>query len=509
MSRPRHKREGRALQLLALYDTPNWKSEIVDILDTASGPVNFARASVIECENALNYWIQQEQKEAFPYEYKAVRKGAELSRKSSLWTLTPMMDIDGRLRVHGRLNNTSLEQEVKHPIILHRKCTLARLLALESHSTLCHGGVQMCTQYLRHKYWIVGVRILLRTIVRSCMPCTRYRQERANQFMADLPRIRLQPKPPFMHTGVDYAGPITLRQGRNIKTKGYIAVFVCMTFKAIHLELVSSLDAESFIAALSRFVSLRAGNVRHIYSDNGTNFVKANRELREAYEIWQDHAVMNHLAGHQIEWHFNVPLAPHHGGLWEAAVKSTKFHLRRVGGAHLFTFEELATLLAKIAACLNSRPLTPISSDPNDLTTLSPGHFLTGGAIVTPYEGFLGDFPMNRLSAWQRIQKLQQEFWDRFSQEYVTEQQTRNKWAKSYRSLEVGDLVFIRNETTPPCQWLMGRITQVFPGKDGKVRSCEVKTEKSTYVRPVTQLCLLPIDSADDDESETGLNSIE
>lgn len=225
--------------------------------------------------------------------------------------------------------------------------------------------------------------------------------------MADLPAVRLQAVPAFECTGVDYAGPITLKQSRNTTTKGYIAVFVCMVYKTVHLELVSSLDAGAFIAALTRFVNLRAGSVRHIYSENGTNFVKADRELREAVEIWKSHDVMAHLESQDIQWHFNVPSVLHHSGLCEAVVKSTKMHLKRMGGAHLFTFEELATLLAKIAACLNSRPLTPISNDPSDLRT--------------PYEGYLADGPTNRLSAWQKIQKLQQEFWIRYAQEYITE----------------------------------------------------------------------------------------
>lgn len=160
--------------------------------------------------------------------------------------------------------------------------------------------------------------------------------------------------------------------------------------------------------------------------------------------------------------------------------------------------------MAKIAACLNSRPLTPISSDPNDLETLTPGHFITGQNIVTPYEGYLADGPMNRLTAWQKIQKLQQEYWIRYSQEYITEQQNRNKWANLHDSFKIGDMVFIRNEVTPPSQWLMGRIIQVFPAKDGMVRSCEVRTEKSKFIRPITRLCLLPIDTPEDDASEAG-----
>lgn len=145
-----------------------------------------------------------------------------------------------------------------------------------------------------------------------------------------------------------------------------------------------------------------------------------------------------------------------------------------------------------------------MSSDPSDLQTLTPGHFLTGRPIVAPPEAHLADVPTNRLSAWQKIQKQQQEFWKRWSEEYITEQQKRNKWADPTRSLRVGDLVFIKNELMPPSQWLMGRVTQVFPGSDGKVRSCEVRTEKSTLVRPITKLCLLPIDAADDASSEAG-----
>lgn len=165
-----------------------------------------------------------------------------------------------------------------------------------------------------------------------------------------------------------------------------------------------------------------------------------------------------------------------------------------MGGAHLFTFEELATLLAKISACLNSRPLTPMSTDPKDLTTLTPGHFLTGQPIVTPYEALLVDGPMNRLSAWQKIQKIQQDFWVRWTQEYITEQQRRNKWADRQPSLRIGDLVLMKNDLTPPSQWLTARVVETHSGPDGLIRSCLVETSTSILSRPIDQLCLLPMD---------------
>lgn len=462
--------------------------------------------SVVEMENALCYWIRLSQDLMYPVEVHDIETKGRVRKGSPLWAYTPLVDANGLMRIYGRLNQTERTADQKRPIILHRKSTLALQLAGECHENLLHAGAGACAQYLRNKYWIPGIRILTRKVVHDCVTCTRYRERTVQQFMADLPAVRTTPAPAFRHTGVDYAGPITLKMSRNVTTKGYIAVFVCMVYKAVHLELVSRLDSDAFVAALTRFVNLRAGSVQHMYSDNGTNFVKANRELQEAVEIWQDHKVMNHLRSQSIEWHFNTPLAPHHGGLWEAAVKSVKYHLKRITGAHLFTFEEMATLLAKIAAVLNSRPLTPISSDPQDLSTLTPGHFLTGQNIVTPYEGYLVDAPMNRLTAWQKIQKLQQDFQNRWSEECMVEQQRRNKWAIPERSLQVGDLVFVRNELTPPCQWLMGRVLRTFPGPDGRVRTCDVKTERAEYTRPVTKLILLPIDNDVDNASEAGLS---
>lgn len=490
-----------------VYATDQWKSEVTREITYKGNAYNVRLPSLIECNGALLYWIRRSQKETFPLDYDVISKGLVVSKKSPLWMLTPQMNDDGVMRIYGRLNNSDLPEEVKHPIILHRTSPLARAIAIEAHETLEHGGVQACTQYLRHRYWIIGIRILLRGIVFKCVKCTRYRQQTANQFMADLPVSRLHPAPAFERTGVDYAGPITLKYQRNNPQKAWIAVFVCMRYKAVHLELVGTLETKSFIAALTRFVNLRAGCVKHMYSDNGTNFVGAARELREAADAWNDHRVAEYLTAQHIEWHFNTPFAPHHGGLWEAMVKSVKTHLRKMSGAHLFTFEEMATLLAKISACINSRPLTPISTDPSDLTALTPSHFISSRPIVSPLEEPLADVPLNRLNAWQKVTKLQQEFWNRWSQEYLTEQQRRNKWAGIYRSLKVGDLVLIKNELTPPSLWLMGRVIEVFVGPDGLVRSCRIQTMKSTYERPVTKLCLLQIGDDPPDTSETGFSA--
>ena len=177
-------------------------------------------------------------------------------------------------------------------------------------------------------------------------------------------------------------GPINIRTtpGRGHKSmKGYIVVFVCMCTKAVHLEAVSSYDAKHFIAAFNRFIS-RRGLCRHVYSDCGTNFVGANRYLRSIFAQNSDgiKKIIPQLSDKGIEWHFNPPAAPHFGGLWEAAVRSMKHHLKRVIGETTLTFEELSTLLTTIEACLNSRPISPISDDPTDLRALTPAHLIIG-----------------------------------------------------------------------------------------------------------------------------------
>lgn len=299
--------------------------------------------------------------------------------------LAPYLDNEGLIRTRGRLENADLTFDEKHPCILQYKCALVRQMCQDAHIRTSHGGEKQCQQYLRRRFWILGIIKGIRRAKNRCVRCTTERQETANQMMADLPTSRVQVTAPFTHTGVDYAGPIQLKTEDGLSTtKGYIAIFVCMTYKAIHLELVSNLTSEAFLAALDRFVNIRGGNVRHMYSDNGTNFVGAARLLREALEYWTSEEMHQHLALQGIDWHLNPPRAPHHGGLWEAAVKSVRYQMRRVCGSTIFSFEELATLLTKIGACLNSRPISPISADPNDLTALTPGHFLTGGPMVAP-----------------------------------------------------------------------------------------------------------------------------
>ncbi|CAG7673139.1 unnamed protein product [Allacma fusca] len=252
--------------------------------------------------------------------------------------------------------------------------------------------------------------------------------------MADLPAARVTPSRPFTHTGVDYAGPVTLRSWTKRgpkQNKAYIVVFVCFASKAVHLDLATDLTSGAFLAAFTRFVS-RRGKPLHMYSDNGGNFVAANKELAEMYELVraQHHNTMvtHQLAEQGIQWSFNPPSAPHMGGLWEATVKSCKFHLKRVLGPTPLTYEEYSTFLAQVEACLNSRPMWKTSGDHDEASALTPGHFLIGAPLMAIPEPDLKDLKTNTLDRWQHIQQMTQHFWARWSSEYLQQLQKRTKW---------------------------------------------------------------------------------
>ncbi|XP_011251358.2 uncharacterized protein LOC105248313 [Camponotus floridanus] len=326
------------------------------------------------------------------------------------------------------------------------------------------------------------------------------------QLMGDLTWERVVPARPFLHTGVDYAGPFQLCTTKGCghrSYKAFVAVFVCLASRVVHLEVVSDYTAEAFLAALRRFVS-RRGICRSLQSDCGTTFVGADSELRALFTTGTpgDHRVINRLASEKIEWRFNSPSAPHFGGIWEAAVKSLKHHLRRVIGDAKLTYEEMSTLLTQVEACLNSRPLQALSDDPEDLAALTPGHFLVGAALTAVPEPSLLDQPASRLSRWQLLQKMQNHFWERWSKEYLHSITHRPKWLRKETSFKVGRLCLLRNELTPPTKWPLARITKIHPGEDGQVRVVTVRTAASEFIRPVVKLVVLPINGREDYEPQ-------
>ena len=322
------------------------------------------------------------------------------------------------------------------------------------------------------------------------------------QLLGQLPVERITPSSVFDKVGVDYAGPLLVKHGYVRKptvVKTYICVFVCLAVKAVHLELVSDLTTEAFLSCLRRFVS-RRGLPTLIWSDNGTNFVGADREIKELYHFLEkddtQQSISRFLTDQKIEWKFNPPSSPHFGGLWEAAVKSTKRHLKTVTRNMKLTFEEAVTILSQIEACLNSRPLTTLP-DSDSIEALTPGHFLIGKPLqALPDEPGVRSLSISLPRRWQLCQTITQHFWQRWSNEYLTLINRFTKWHHPSRNLSVGDIVILQEDHLVPTKWPLGKVVEIHPGKDKLVRVATVKTVDGKYKRPVTRLAiLLPADS--------------
>ena len=421
-------------------------------------------------------------------------------RKSTKFDeINPFLDEHGLIRVGGRLKKANLIFNQKHPLLLPSKHHVSDLLIRDIHEINLHAGIQSTLYTVRERFWILNGKNQIRSIIHRCIECIRQKPQMMHAQMADLPEPRVTEAPAFWCTGVDFFGPILIKEKKDrnrsfIKTYG--CVFVCMASKAVHIELATDLSSEGFLAALRRFIS-RRGIPAHIYSDNGTNFVGANRELLEIYDLFKNdkfaQTIENYASSQRIQWHFNPPLSPHFGGLWEAAVKSFKHHLKRVLRDQRFTYEQINTLLIEIEAILNSRPLCTLSSDPNDPLAITPAHLLIGRPCNFLPEHNLVSVPDNRLSVYKFAIKARQDFWSKWHKEYLNELQHRLKWHTSSAELKPGIVVILMEDNIGCARWPLGVIVELHPGSDGIARVATVKTASGVYKRNITRLCMLPV----------------
>ncbi|GFW40650.1 uncharacterized protein TNCV_2835941 [Trichonephila clavipes] len=485
------------LEIIAKYST---FSRLIRVIAWCKRYIKNCRSSRVtgvltskEVDDATKIVIQTVQKSQFHSEIQLLNKKHPLPNSSTLLPLDIFLDTDGIIKVGGRLKNSSLSPIQKHPILLPKSHHLTNLVIQHFHHINLHSAPQLTLCCIRQKFWIPSGRGVVGRLLSKCQTCFRFKAKSGEQLMGNLPANRLSAGRAFLNVGIDFGGPFITKPNvsrSKVKLKSYLALFICMATKAVHLGVVSDLSADAFLAAFRRFIS-RRGKPTNMFSDNATNFKGASLYLKEQLKLIKSVEVQNFVTQESITWHFIPPTAAHIGGLWEAGIKSTKQLLIKTMKLAVLNFEELVTLVTQIEACLNSRPLTPLSNDPQDLQPLTPGHFLIGAPMASfPEE--VPSQPACLKKRWNLIQHLRSQFWRRWHLKYLNQLQQRTKWNKPRRNLKVNDIVLVKEDNLPPLQWSLGRVVQVFPGDDGAVRVVNVKTQRGQFRRPITKCCLLP-----------------
>ena len=411
----------------------------------------------------------------------------KISSKHSLHKLDPFMDEYGLIRVGGRIKGEGSYKET-HQLILPKNGHITDLVTLHFHELALHAGRNRTLHEIRRQgFWILRARSKVSTLLNNCVTCKRLRGKVTIQKMADLPPDRTAEAPPFTYSGVDLFGPFYVREGRSDK-KRWGVLFTCMATRAVHIEVAHSLDTSSFLNAYRRFVC-RRGPIRSLRSDQGTNFIGAKNEL-------DTEAIKRKLANDNcdfFEFKFNVPKASHMGGCWERMIQTTRNSLSAILMQHpgLLDDEALETFMIEAEAVVNSRPLTLIGNI-EDGESISPMQLLTlKSSVVLPLPGVFSREDVYSRKRWRRVQYLANQFWSKWKRDFLPTLQERSKWTKEHPNLEVNDIVLILDDVTPRNQWKKGKVVNVFPSSDGRVRKVKVKTQDSYLERPIQKLILL------------------
>ena len=446
------------------------------------------RLTIQELQETEKVILRYVQAQTYSDEVANLHQGRPISKSSTIRDLCPILQ-DKVMKVGGRLAQGQMSAQVKHPAIIPARHHVATLITRHYHQQ-GHVGREWTVSKIREAgYWITQPRKVARQVLQQCFTCKRLYANPCKQKMADLPLERMDgDHPPFSYVGVDCFGPYLVKQGRS-SVKRYGCLFTCLTTRAVHLEKLTSIDADSYINAVRRF-SARRGMPKKIWSDNGTNFVGARTEIDRAMKDMDKTIIEKYSLENGVAWHFNSPAAPHTGGVWKRLIGVIKRVLNSMLLKTSLNDEILDTLLCEAENIVNSRPITKVSSDPQDLAALTPNHLL----VLKDAPGLAwGDFNEKDQyrRRWRHAQYIADQFWRKWKAEYLLEMQRRNKWHHPEENVKIGDLVLIQDLQTHRNLWPLGRVESVSTGDDGLVRSAIVKTQQGTLKRPIQRLIML------------------
>ncbi|KAK7938715.1 hypothetical protein WMY93_002041 [Mugilogobius chulae] len=484
-----HRRQLKETLVAADMSIEKLEREIQVQMKSFKAQVSKDLLSVEDMDAAEKVIVRFCQRTRYPEEFACLERGECLKKTSHLYKLNPILD-DGLIRVGGRLSRAAMPVEAKHPVILAKDLHLARLILCHVHQETGHSGRNHMLSHLRQRYWIPGACAAIRKILAKCVICRRLSAVPGHQKMSDLPLSRITPdEPPFSRVGLVCFGPFEVKRGRAV-VKRYGLIFTCLAIRAIHLEVLSSLDTDLFINGLRRFIA-RRGQVLEIRSDNGTNFVGAERELKEALEKLNHTLINGMLLQKNVKWLFNTPAASHHGGTWERLVRSVRKVLNSILKTQNLDEEGLVTVFCEAEAIVNSRPITKASTDPNDLEALTPNHLLLLKSQPSLPPGLFEKGDVYARRRWKQVQYMSDLFWKRWLKEYLPSLQERQKWNRVRRNFIPGDIVMLVDDMAPRNSWITARILDTVLDKNGLVRTVRIKTKTSILDRPITKVCLL------------------
>ncbi|XP_078051448.1 uncharacterized protein LOC144477596 [Augochlora pura] len=409
---------------------------------------------------------------------------------AKLATLQTFTHTDGLIRLKTRIVERQDSFPFLYPILLDCKHKAVELLIRETHENMCHAGVQTVMCHLREKFWILSIRKTVRSIIHKCEICKKHRAKPMQAITAPLPVDRVKVASVFEVTGVDFAGPLILRG----KEKAWICLYNCAIYRAVHLELVTSMSTHAFLGSLRRFIG-RRGRPTIMYSDKGLNFVGADNAFKRLN--WDQ--ITKYSSTNRIDWRFNPPSAPWWGGWWERLIGLLKNILRKVLGKACLAYEEMNTVLCDCERTLNSRPLTYLSEESNDLKALTPAMFLHDIR-----EAEVIDIDMiERIDLNARFrykQEIMEHLRNRFRKEYLSQLIARGN-VREPRKLKIGDVVMIGDDNRKRVIWPLARIEELVVGRDGVVRVAVLKTKEGRLKRPIQRLypLELEVDAADEE----------
>ncbi|XP_068684765.1 uncharacterized protein [Montipora foliosa] len=407
--------------------------------------------TVVDVTEAEKKIVKAVQAQSFPVETDTTVLTGQLAR------LKPFED-EGILRVGERLKHSELQYDAKYPMILPGKHQVTRLIVLHYHHLNGHVGSYQVLAEIRQRFWIVKGVSSVKRVLSKCHVCKRQSAKLGEQMTAQLPVVRVSSDShriiyPSAAVGLDYFGPLYVKTGPNTRSKKnvtlnkrYGCIFTCL--KGAELDVVKAL------------------------------------------QVWDQEKIKTTLTRRGIDWKFNPPAASHQGGVWERLIRSIRRILYSLVGERLLNDEALRTFVVEVEKILNDRPITPVSSDLQDLEALTPNHILLLRRNPSSAPDVFKESDKFK-ARWKHIHLLADHFWQRWNKEYLPTLQERQKWLRPQPNFEVGDLVLMTDRNTPRGQWPKALVEQTFPDSEGLVRQVVIRTADGVYRRDVRKLCLL------------------